>query len=108
MFSKMKVSIALMTVGLVASAMASSAAQSDNLKTKIVESVANTLVNDVESDSCDQFAEMLARAKNRNKPASNSSGAMIKNDPASRERFVNIVAGPLLNKMIDCNLLPTR
>jgi hypothetical protein len=31
---------------------------------------------------------------------------MIKQNPAARARFVNRVAGPLLNKMIDCDMLP--
>ncbi|MGA8534233.1 MAG: hypothetical protein WB615_09025 [Candidatus Tumulicola sp.] len=32
--------------------------------------------------------------------------AKLKGNAQARTQFVNIVAAPLLNKMIDCNMLP--
>jgi hypothetical protein len=32
--------------------------------------------------------------------------AKLKDNPQARTDFVNIVGGPLLNKMIDCNMTP--
>ncbi len=77
------------------------------MKDRIVDSVANTMVSSIQSDSCADFAAMLRKRKSGNSNSS-KAGGMMKNDPAARARFVNKVAGPLLNKMIDCDLLPGR
>jgi hypothetical protein len=81
-----------------------SAQMRGTMKTRIVDAVADQMVASIQSDSCAEFAAML---KNR-KGGSSSAGGMMKRDPAARARFVNKVAGPLLNKMIDCDLLPNR
>ncbi len=75
------------------------------MKTKIVDAVANEMVSTIQSDSCADFAAML---KGRKSGSSSGAGGMMKKDPAARARFVNKVAGPLVNKMIDCDLLPSR
>ncbi len=81
----------------------------EQMKTKIVDNVANQMVATIQSDSCPQFESMM---KSRKSGGSGSSGGsasgMMKKDPAMRQRFVNKVAGPLVNKMIDCDLLPSK
>jgi hypothetical protein len=79
----------------------------DQIKNRVVDDVANQLVAEIQSDSCPQFQAML---KSRKSGANSNSkaGGMMKSDPAMRQRFVNKVAGPLVNKMIDCNLLPGK
>ena len=77
------------------------------MKDRIVDSVANTLVSSIQSESCADFAATLKRGRGRGS-GSGKTGGMLKNDPAARQRFVNKVAGPLVNKMIDCDLLPGR
>jgi hypothetical protein len=74
------------------------------MKTRIVDAVANEMVSSIQNDSCAEFAAMLKSRKS----GSSSAGSTMKKDPAARARFVNKVAGPLLNKMIDCDLLPNR
>ena len=78
------------------------------MKDRIVDTVANTMVSSIQSDSCADFAAMLKKRKGGGSSSSSKAGGMMKNDPAARARFVNKVAGPLLNKMIDCDLLPGR
>jgi hypothetical protein len=85
-------------------AIAPGSAQMGPMKSRMVDSVANEMVAAIQGDSCAEFAAMLRRRKT----GSSSAGSMMKRDPAARARFVNKVAGPLLNKMIDCDLLPNR
>lgn len=74
------------------------------MKNKIVDDVANQMVSEIQQDSCPQFESFL---KSRKSGGSSGSG-MMKKDPAMRQRFINKVAGPLVNKMIDCDLLPSK
>ena len=78
------------------------------MKDRVVDSVANTMVSSIQSDSCADFAATLKKRKGSSGSSSSRAGGMMKKDPAARARFVNKVAGPLLNKMIDCDLLPGR
>jgi len=82
-----------------------SAQMRGGMKDKIIDSVANTMVSTIQSDSCAEFAATLKGRKSGGSSTS-KAGGMMKNDPAARARFVNKVAGPLVNKMIDCDLLP--
>lgn len=86
--------------------MHASAQLRQQLKNKIVDNVAEQMVAEIQSDSCPQFESMLKSRKNGSN--SGQAGGMMKKDPAMRQRFVNKVAGPLINKMIDCDLLPGR
>ena len=78
------------------------------MKDRIVDSVASAMVSSIQSDSCAEFAATLKKRKGSSGSSSSKAGGMMKSDPAARARFVNKVAGPLLNKMIDCDLLPGR
>ena len=71
---------------------------------KVVVDAANTFVSKIEGESCSQFAGTMSQMK-QNK-SSGSTSSKLKNNPALRSKFVNIVAGPLMNKMIDCDMLP--
>lgn len=91
------------TAALFASTIAPSSAQM--LKDKMIDGVANEMVSSIQSDSCAQYA---ATMKSRKSGGGSKAGGMMKKDPAARARSVDKVAGPLLNKMIDCDLLPGR
>jgi hypothetical protein len=80
----------------------------NQLKNQIVDMVASKMVTQIQTDSCPEFAAMLKNAKSSSGSDSSKAGGIMKNDPAARQRFINKVAGPLLNKMIDCDLLPGR
>lgn len=74
------------------------------IQNKVVDDVANQMVTTIQSDSCPEFAQMMKKQKGGG--SSGKASAMMKNNPAMRQRFVNKVAGPLLNKLIDCDMLP--
>jgi hypothetical protein len=101
-----RVFLASLTAALVSTAMIApgSAQMRGTMKTRIVDAVANQMVASIQNDSCAEFAAMLKSRKS----GSSAAGGMMKKDPAARARFVNKVAGPLVNKMIDCDLLPNR
>jgi hypothetical protein len=75
------------------------------MQTKIVTDAANSFVTKIQGESCSDFAAMLAKSKSGNSSPSKAA-TMMKSNPDARTQFVNIVAAPLLNKMIDCNLVP--
>ena len=70
---------------------------------KLAVDAGDTMVNKINGESCAQFGQMMAQMKS-NKSSSTSSH--LKSNSAAREKFVNIVAGPMMNKMIDCDMLP--
>ena len=75
------------------------------IENNMVDSAAKTLVSEIQTDSCSEFSSMLKSRKSAGSSGSKANG-MLKRDPGARARFVNQVAGPLVNKMIDCDLLP--
>jgi hypothetical protein len=80
----------------------------EQIKNRVMDDVANQMVSQIQTDSCPEFEAMLKKQKNGSGSSSGKASGMMKKDPAARERFVNKVAGPLLNKMIDCDLLPGK
>jgi hypothetical protein len=74
------------------------------LQNRIVDDVANQMVTTIQNDSCPEFQHMMKKQKGGGN--SGKASAMMKKNPAMRERFVNKVAGPLVNKLIDCDMLP--
>ena len=85
-----------------------SSGSAQTMRDRIVDSVANTMAHSIQTDSCADFAAMLKKHKSGSGSGASKASGMMKSDPAARARFVNKVAGPLLNKMIDCDLLPGR
>jgi hypothetical protein len=75
---------------------------------KIATTAANSFVSKINGESCSQFASTMGQMKQKSSSGSSSSGmsAKLKANPEARTDFVNIVAAPLLNKMIDCNMMP--
>lgn len=80
----------------------------EQIKNRMVDDAANQLVTTIQGDSCPEFASMLKQRKSGGGSNSNRASGMMKQDPAMRARFVNKVAGPLVNKMIDCDMLPGK
>jgi hypothetical protein len=72
----------------------------------MIDAAANSMVQQIQTSSCASFASMLQSRKSGGGQR-RSGGNMIKQNPAARARFVNRVAGPLVNKMIDCDMLPS-
>jgi hypothetical protein len=75
---------------------------------KVATAAANQFVTKINGESCSDFANTMSQMKQKSGSGSSSSGmaAKLKANQQARSDFVNIVGGPLLNKMIDCNMLP--
>lgn len=75
---------------------------------KVATNAANQFVAKINGESCSQFAQTMSQMKGKSSSGSSSSGmaSKLKANPQARTDFVNIVGGPLLNKMIDCNMMP--
>lgn len=101
---RISLTIALALTAVMLPSQQAGAQPHEQMKAKIVDDVANQMVAEIQQDSCPQFESFLKSHKS----GGGSAGGMMKKDPAMRERFVNKVAGPLLNKMIDCDLLPGK
>ena len=74
---------------------------------KIAVQAGHTFVTKIQGESCSQFATTMSQMKgNKSGGSSGSMSSKLKANSQARSDFVNIVAGPLLNKMIDCNMMP--
>jgi hypothetical protein len=93
---------ALLTVSTMSAAPAQ---MGGGMKNRIIDDIAGEMVTSINGSNCAQFEAMLKKKKSG---GGSKGGGMLKSDPAARARFVDKVAGPLVNKMIDCNLLPGR
>ena len=71
----------------------------------MVDQLATKIVQKYQSSSCEQ----LWVQKSQKKPPSQQEQEamqMLRNDPKMRASFVNIVAAPVVNKMIECGMIP--
>ena len=69
----------------------------------ILDMVAGKVVQKYQSSTCEQLWEA------RGKPKSEEEQrviAFLKTDPQMRADFINRVAGPVVNKMFECGLVP--
>ena len=90
-----------------ATALPSSADIRQDMADKAATTAANQLVAKIQGESCSDFATTMAQMKNKSSTATPSPmSAKLKSNTEARTTFVNIVAAPLLNKLIDCNMLP--
>ena len=74
---------------------------------KVATAAGNAMVSKISGESCTQFAATMAKSKGSGSHSSSSStSSRLKSNPEARKTFVDIVAGPLVNKMIDCDMMP--
>ncbi len=73
---------------------------------QVATKAANSFVSKINGESCSDFANTMAQTKQKSGSSSSGMSAKLKANPQARADFVNIVGGPLLNKMIDCNMMP--
>jgi Mitochondrial import receptor subunit Tom6, fungal len=68
----------------------------------IMDMIANKVIQKYQSSSCEQLWE------NRGKhgPEEQRAVAMLRDDPQMRQAFINQVAGPVVNKMFECGMVP--
>jgi hypothetical protein len=71
----------------------------------VLDAVANKVVAKYQSSTCQQ----LMQAKAQNKPASpgeQKAMEMLRSDPQMRHEFVGIVADQVVDKLIQCGMIP--
>jgi len=96
------------SIALSAVAIPSAAQIRQQMADKIAVNAGHQFVTKIQGESCTQFGQTMAQMKGSSSGGSGSSGmsSKLKANSQARTDFVNIVAGPLLNKMIDCNMMP--
>jgi hypothetical protein len=76
-----------------------------NAQYPILDAIANKVAQKYTTSTCEQ----LWVTKSQKKPPSQQEQEamqMLRNDPKMRASFVNIVAAPVVNKMIECGMIP--
>ena len=69
----------------------------------IMDMVAEKVIAKYQQSTCEQLWE------NRGKPASEREDRVmgfLRNDPQMRSAFFNKIAGPVMNKMFECGMIP--
>jgi hypothetical protein len=86
-----------------------------NLPTKeaLLDIAANLAIQKYQNASCQEVAQMQSQSPkssqaNAGKEADLQAKAieMLQKNPEMRQAFINRVAGPIANKMFECNLIP--
>ena len=91
------------TGSLIAIAAAAGVALVAYAQMPMVDMVAGKVVQKYQSSTCEQLWQ------NRGKQASPEEQRILqflKNDQAARQEFFNKIAGPVMNKMFECGMIP--
>lgn len=68
----------------------------------IMDLVADKVVQKYQSASCEQ----LWANKGKHGPEEQRLVGMLREDPQMRQAFFNRIAGPVMNKMFECGMIP--
>ena len=69
----------------------------------IVDMVAGNVVEKYQLATCQQLWEEKGKPKT---PQQQEQIQMLRNDPQIRTYFINKIAGPVVNKMFECGMVP--
>jgi hypothetical protein len=78
----------------------------------LLDKVAQKIIDKYNTSSCSQLVEARAAKASGQKPAGERGEMeqrvveMLRKDPAKRQYFLNKVAGPIANKMFECEMIP--
>ena len=70
---------------------------------RIMDMVADKVINKYQSASCEQLWQQKGEPKS---PEEQRAVQFLKNDPQARTAFLNKVAAPIANKMFECGMIP--
>jgi len=70
---------------------------------RILDIVANKVIEKYQSASCQQLWEQKSQPK---PPEAQKAMQFLRNDPQARTAFINKVAAPIANKMFECGMIP--
>ena len=69
----------------------------------IMEMAANKVVTKYQTASCEQLWQQKNEPKSQEEQR---AVQFLKNDPQARTAFINKIAGPVVNKMFECGMVP--
>ncbi len=69
----------------------------------LVDMVANNVVQKYQMANCEQLWEQKGKPKSAQEQ---ELITLLKGDPTVRQYFINKVAGPIMNKMFECGMIP--
>jgi len=70
---------------------------------RILDMVANKVIQKYQTSSCEQLWQQKGQPKSQEEEKAVN---FLRNDPNSRTAFINQVAGPIVNKMFECGMIP--
>ena len=96
----MKKLFCLFLLGLAMFCVAGSSAQHP-----VLDAVANRIVQKYQTSTCEQLWQQKAQKK-QPAPKEQELIQLLRNDPQMRVEFINKVAPPIANKMLECGMIP--
>jgi Spy/CpxP family protein refolding chaperone len=69
----------------------------------MVDMIANNVIEKYQMMNCEQIWEQKGKPKT---PEQQQAIQMLRSDPMIRQYFINKVAGPIMNKMFECGMVP--
>jgi hypothetical protein len=69
----------------------------------IMDAVANKVITKYQTATCEQLWQQKGEPKG---PEEQRAVQFLKNDPQARTAFINKIAGPVVNKMFECGMIP--
>ena len=70
---------------------------------RIMDMVADKVINKYQSATCEQLWQQKSEPKSQEEQR---AVQFLKNDPQARTAFLNKVAAPIANKMFECGMIP--
>ena len=68
----------------------------------VMDMVAQKVVQKYQTSTCEQ----LWQSKGQHGPEEQRLVGFLRNDPQMRQAFFNQIAGPVMNKMFECGMIP--
>ena len=69
----------------------------------IMDMVANKVVTKYQNASCEQLWQQKSEPKSQEEQRAVN---FLRSDPQARTEFINKIAGPVVNKMFECGMVP--
>ena len=73
----------------------------------IMDMVANKVIQKYQNSTCEQLWQERAQDQGKPKPEMEQRAMkLLREDPQMRQAFFDKVAGPIVNKMFECGMIP--
>lgn len=73
----------------------------------VMEAIAKKVIQKYQASSCEQlWAEKSKPATPQKVQTEEKAVKLLREDPAMRKAFINLVAPPIANKMFECGMIP--